>query len=261
MAKSPREAPMDPAACTPGLRLDMLRRTPLFRGLSDDDLDRVNARCRASAVVPGDVVHREGEPADRLFVVATGAVKLVAHDADGHEVVRDLVAPGEMFGTLQALGDDRHADEARALRHGCLLVLSAEVFRDLLHDVPGVALAALELTAGRLREARGAAQELATLPVERRLAATLLRLAHKVGEWREEGLVLDVALSQQDLAAMVGTTPESVSRTFRGLREAGLLAGGRSTFVLPDPERLRALARDGAAGRSTQVMEERRAPG
>lgn len=233
--------------CSADVRLAMLRRTPLFGRLTDQELIDVNARCRAEPATPGQVVHHEGEPAGRLYVVATGTVKLKAHDEEGRALVRDLIAPGEIFGALQALGDDRYRDEAEVLRPGCLLVLSAETFRELLVDIPGVAVAALELTASRLREARETAQELATLPVDRRLASTLLRLADKVGTTGADGVALEVALSQQDLAAMTGTTPESVSRTFRTFRERGLLQAGRARLLITDLQGLQRVS-DGSAG-------------
>jgi CRP/FNR family transcriptional regulator, nitrogen oxide reductase regulator len=239
------QRPEDGAHCSAAVRLEMLGRTTLFRTLGPEALQRVNEGCRAVAAEPGETILREGEPAERLAVVATGAVKLVRHGADGKAVLLDVVVPGEWFGSLGALGDDVHRYDAVALRSGCLLILSAETFRDLLRGVPGVAEAALDLTAQRLREAQGAVRSLATLPVEGRLAATLLRLASKVGRADADGVRLEVAPTQVDLAAMTGTTFESVSRVFGRWRARGLIATTPEGPLLRDMEALAVLAGEG----------------
>lgn len=221
----------------------MLSRAPLFRALDGDGLARVNARCRAVPCDPGEPIHHAGAPAEQLWVVATGAVKLTSGGPDGRPVLHDVVAPGDTFGTLRALGDETYLHDAVALRAGCLLVISSETFRTLLREVPGVAEAALEATARRLREAQSSVQDLSTLPVEGRLAATLLRLADKASEARPDGLHLSVAPSQTDLAAMTGTSAESVSRVFARWRSAGLIATGPAGPVLLDVARMRARAR------------------
>jgi CRP/FNR family transcriptional regulator, nitrogen oxide reductase regulator len=241
-AGAPGHRPEDGVHCSAAVRLEVLRRTTLFRTLDPAALRRVNEGCRAVAAEPGETILREGEPAQRLAVVATGAVKLLRHGADGKAVLLDVIVPGEWFGSLGALGDDVYRHDAVALRSGCLLMLSADTFRALLRDVPGVAEAALDLTAQRLREAQGAVRSLATLPVEGRLAATLLRLASKVGREGPEGVRLEVAPTQVDLAAMTGTTFESVSRVFASWRARGLIAATSEGPLLRDMEALAVLA-------------------
>ncbi len=229
------------AACSVDVRLTMLARTPLFRGLEDHEIEGVNARCRARAVQPGELVFRWGEPAESLFVIATGQVKLMEHASDGRLVVLDLFGPGEFFGSAPALGDDAYTYDAQAVTAGCVLALSAETFERILHDVPLVALNALALTSQRLRDAQQTVHALSTLAVEAQVAATLLRLAAKFGEVGPAGTRLEAALTQVDLAAMSGTTPESVNRVLSAFRRRGLVDSGRGWFVLKDRAALEAL--------------------
>ena len=236
------------AHCSADVRLEMLGRAPLFRALDDAALARVNERCSAVACLPGETIHHEGDPAERLFVVATGVVELLTHGAEGRRVLHDVVVPGESFGSLPVLGDDRYRHDAVALRPGCLLRISSGTFRTLLREVPGVAEAALEVTAQRLRDAQRSVHDLSTLPVDGRLAATLLRLAAKTGERRPDGLHVGQPLPQVDLAAMTGTSPESVSRVFGRWRAAGWIATGGDGPVLRDPDALAAVAEGAAEG-------------
>ena len=230
------------AACGVDVRLAMLARSPLFTGLGDAALGRVNERCRAEAMTPGGAVYRKGEPAESLYVVATGQLKLLEPTADGGEVVLDLCVPGSFLGGAPTLGDIAYPHEARALTHGCLLVLAAEVFEDIVRAEPEVALNALTLTARRLREAQRTVQALSRQPVEAQLAATLARLAIRLGTPEAPARRLELALSQVDLAAMSGTTPESVSRTFGAWDRRGLIRRGRGWLEILDPEMLEALA-------------------
>lgn len=233
------------AACGIDVRLAMLARSPLFAGLDDAALARVNARCHAVAMAPGEVVYRKGEEAERLIVVATGQLKLLEHTADGGEVVLDLCVPGSFLGGAPMLGDVAYAHDAHALTHGCLLVLAADVFEAVVRDEPTVALNALRLTSQRLRDAQRTVQALSRRPVETQLAATLLRLAARLGGPETPAARLELALSQVDLAAMSGTTPESVSRTFAAWHRRGLVERGRGWIELRDRAALEALAEGG----------------
>ncbi len=237
----------DATACGVGVRLAMLARSPLFSGLDDAALGRVNERCRAAAMTPGGAVYRKGEPAENLYVVATGQLKLLESTADGGEVVLDLCVPGSFLGGAPTLGDVAYPHEARALNHGCLLVLAAEVLEEIVRAEPVVALNALTLTARRLREAQRMVQALSRRPVEAQLAATLLRLAARLGTPDALARRLELTLSRVDLAAMSGTTPESVSRAFGAWGRRGLIRRGRGWIELLDPEALEALAEGDAA--------------
>jgi CRP/FNR family transcriptional regulator, nitrogen oxide reductase regulator len=232
-------ATADPAAsCSVDVRLAMLGRTPLFAGLSRPELDAVNDHCRAVAALPGEAVFRTGDPAEALYVIATGQVKLLEHTADGRLVLLDLCVPGEFFGGTPALGDEAYAYDAHCAMRGCLLRLPARAFERLLHDLPRVALNALELTARRLREAQRTVQALSAASVKAQVAATLVRLADKLGA--ADAARIEVALTQADIAAMSGTTPESVNRVLRELRGAGLVEVGRGWFTLHDRAALEA---------------------
>jgi CRP/FNR family transcriptional regulator, nitrogen oxide reductase regulator len=244
---SPGGASRQAPTCSADVRRAVLAATPLFERLAPDDLARVHERCRAQGTFAGSVVHRAGAPAEVLYVVATGLVKLVQHASNGRQVVLDMVAPGEYFGGLPALGDDTHDSEARTLVDSCLLIVTSEDFAWMLRSFPSVALAALELTARRLREARSTVEELGSLSVEARLARVLVRLAAKLGSSVDDRAVrLPPEVRQGDLAAMTGTTPESVSRTFRAFKDRGALdRRGGAIHVVPTV--LAAIAEGGKA--------------
>ncbi|GAA1927657.1 Crp/Fnr family transcriptional regulator [Streptomyces sodiiphilus] len=232
-----------PHACPAPLRLKVLSHAPWFAGLSAEEIEAIDRRMRVSGYAEGETVYRAGAPATHLFILATGRVKVLRPSLDDGEVLVDVITPGAMFGSLAALGNSACPDTARTLTVSCALRLSAEGFREVLRRHPGVALAVLDDMAARLEASQQAMRRLAGGTVEQRVAATLLTLAGKLGEPRGDTVLLQVPLTRSDLAAMTGTTTESVSRTLSRLRRDGVVSTGRRWTALTDPARLARIAR------------------
>jgi CRP-like cAMP-binding protein len=135
--------------------------------------------------------------------------------------------------------------------------LSAEVVSDctalrwdyeatvhLMELFPGLALNGLRLVAGRFQELQSRYQELATERVERRVARTLLRLARQTGRRTEEGVLIDLPLSRQDLGEMTGTTLYTVSRILSNWEQQALIQTGRERVIICNPHGLVVIAED-----------------
>lgn len=231
----------EPHVCTPDVRLEMLGRTPLFADLTPDELVEVDRRCHAHGFVAGEAIYHAGTPATRLYVVASGSVKVVMPTADGRETVLDLCGPGDPLGAVPALGQDRHADSAWALAPSCLLGLDSTEYAQIMEDFPAVALATLKGVSRRLSESRRAVHLLAGAPLPQRLAAMLLLLAEKVGREWEGGVLIDVPLTREDLASMAGAATESVSRLLSTWKRTGLIDSGRRWIAIKNTAGLKAL--------------------
>ncbi|UNX54652.1 Crp/Fnr family transcriptional regulator [Georgenia sp. TF02-10] len=227
-----------PHPCARPVRLRVLQQVPYFAGLPEPVLDAVDRRMVALSWAAGDPLYRAGDPAEHLFVVAAGRVKLTRPTAGGGEVITDLLAPGGLLGALSTLGQPTHAETARALTTTCALRISQDDFRAVLTEHPAVALRVLDDVAARLAAAHAGAEE-ATGSVPRRVAATLLRLADRLGQDRGSGgTLLQLPLTRADLAAMTGSTPESVSRAMSRWRRDGIIDSGRRWTAVLDRARL-----------------------
>ncbi|WP_217913295.1 Crp/Fnr family transcriptional regulator [Miltoncostaea marina] len=232
----------DPHVCTPDVRVRALARAPMFAALAPDALADVDARSRTVAFQEGERIYHALDPAERLHVVVTGAVKLTRLGPGGRAVLTDVLVSGEFAGALPALGQERYGEDAWALTGTCLLVFGAREVDDILRRHPSVALAALAAVSGRLAAAQEAIRRLSTASVEQRLAAVLLMLARKVGRPDGEGVLLHAPLGREDLAAMAAATPETISRELSGLRARGLVDAGRRWVRLRDVAALEAVA-------------------
>jgi CRP-like cAMP-binding protein len=216
--------------------------TPFFSPLPVADVDQIAANFRQVDFRAGETIHRAGDPAARLAIVAAGMVKLSRPTADGQDVVVNILTSGDYFGSLADLGDAFYTEDATAQTDCCILVATAQEFHQLLERFPPVALATLQLVAERLRDAHQAIEQLSAYSVERRVASTLLKLADRVGRPEGTGTLIEMPLSRQDLADMTGAKVETVSRVMSEFRRAGLIDSGRRWIAVTDHDGLAEIA-------------------
>jgi len=229
---------IEPQMCTIDLRLTLLHQLPFFKDLPHEAITEINALFREQGHDAGDYIYYAGDPAARLYVVAAGKVKLLRHAPTGQEVVLDLLTPGDFFGSLPVLGEATHPETAQAHTMSCVLAITADDFQTVLQQYPQVSLVLLEVVSKKLREAHEVIHQISAAPVESRLAATLLKLADKLGENRDGELLIQLPLSRQDLADMTGATVETVSRIMSQFRKRRVIRSGRGWVAIIDREAL-----------------------
>lgn len=232
----------EPQHCSISLRLKILGRLPFFTGLSAKALETVNRRFVEIGYQQGDRIYTAGDLAERLFVVAEGKVKLLQHAAGGRDILLDILTSGEFFGNIATLGVASYPDTAQAQTAACILSIRSEDFRQVLDEHPELALKTLEILGDRLNAANRRVLQLSSMPVDRRIAFTLLQLGAKLGRKQDKGLLIDVPLSRDDLAEMTGTTSETASRVISQLQTNGSIDSGRQWISITDWESLEALA-------------------
>lgn len=238
-----------PHECPRPVRLHVLSRAPYFVGLTEAELDRIDALMRTRTVAEGETVYRAGDPADALYVVAEGRVKLAQATADGTQTVTDVLVPGEVFGAMGTLGEPSHLQTATALVPSCVLRIGQADFRGVLANDARIGLRVLDDVAARLARAQSDVGETSE-PVAQRVATVLLRLADKLGKDRgAQGVLLEVPLSRADLAGLARSTPESVSRVMSRWKREGVVDSGRRWTAVLDRVRLQAEAAGGEGAR------------
>lgn len=241
--KSPVEPEtIEPHMCSLDLRIEILGKLPFFSSLSINEINQVNKSFVERGFQPEETIYYTGEQAERLFVVAAGKVKLLRHTLSGKDILLDVLKLGDFFGTLSTLDVDEYSETAVALTTVCTLSISTDDFRHILEKYPSVSVAVLNTMSSRLLEAQDMVHQLSAHTVEQRIAFTLLKLAQKLGEKNEIGLLIQMPLSRDDLAMMVGTTTESASRVMSQLQKDGLIRSGRQWVAITDLEGLRSLS-------------------
>ena len=220
------------------MRLTILGQIPIFQDLPPGALADLADGMLSLSWSPGDTLFSAGEPSDHVYVLAAGQAKAYRSTSTGQSTSLDFLGPGDLLGSLTAQDAGRYPDTAVALVTTCALRLESAAFRELLLTHPSVALRVLDVVVDRLHRARSMEAEQASVSVTTRVAATLLRLADTFGVPGDAAgtTLIQLPLTRSDLAAMTGTSAESVSRAMSGLRRHGLIESGRRwTAVLDRP--------------------------
>lgn len=182
----------------------------------------------------GDVVVRQGDPIDHLFLVTRGVVRLSAVTREGREVVVGLLGPGDLFGESSLIGQPSPV-EARAVGSTDLVPLPLGNVREVMRHHPSTAEELLRLVAARLHRTSRALEEALVATVPARVSNRLRDLARTHGVATPDGVQIGFPLTQDELARMVGASREAVNRTIAALASRGLVRTAGRRFVIPDP--------------------------
>jgi CRP/FNR family transcriptional regulator len=220
-----------------------LARSSLFGGLDESALKEIAERAVVRKYRRGSVLFIQGETGERCFVIVTGAVKISAYHADGREAVLAVLGPSDVFGELALFGQADRSADATSLEDSELLSLDAGSLNAAIKGHPEIAIALLHVLGQRLRQSNEAFQDIAFFDVPGRVARRLADLADAHGIEDAQGVLIDLALSQESLAQMVGATRESVNKALALLKRRGLVARVGRRYLVSDVAQLRARAR------------------
>lgn len=216
----------------------MVARVPLFSDLAPPDLEALSRMLTPQRYARDEVILLQGDTDSDLFIIERGSVRVVLTSADGREVVLALLGPGEFFGELSLLdGLPGHADVI-AQDDCSLLRLSREKFRAFLATHPNVAEKLLAVLGRRLRETDALVYDTTFRDVPSRLARVIFKLAANHGRREEDGIVIGLRLTQEDLAAMIGSSRVSINKYIKTWERQGWLASKGGVLKILSPTQL-----------------------
>jgi CRP-like cAMP-binding protein len=226
-------------------RSRLLEQAPLFSVLHPDDLRTLATRFHAVRYRKSEMIFREGEPSERLFLIDQGTVKLSIVANRGGELLIAVLGHGQIFGELSVIDRGPRAMNARAMEDSLVFALSSDVFWTMLEMHPPLARRLLELMARRLRRADRTSQDLVFFDAPTRLARKLLELAEDHGKATGEAdqIGLTVRVTQEEMAQMIGVTRGSANRLIASFTARGWLDWNDGHPILLRPESLMRRAR------------------
>lgn len=218
----------------------LLRANAFFTDLPAPTLQHLAGLCGLVRLAPGEVLFQKGDPGDALYGVRCGQIRVEVGTGEGQRVTLTALGAGDLIGEI-ALLDGRHRTaDAVATEPTELFTLRREAVLADLRREPKIAIHFIELLCRRLRFVSAQREETLTLAVSVRLARRLLALCEDFG--------CDIDITQDQLAACVGATRESINRQLNAWARAGTLAVRRGRVMLRDLEALRRDARLSTAG-------------
>jgi len=214
------------------VQIEFLKSILYFSGLSPDELDSVKKHIFEKTAERGDIILLEEEPAEVLYFVASGAVKVFKTSAEGKEQILNIVRPGESINDVSIFDGGPNLTSAQAMGPVVLYGIRRGELEVILRDHPQVALNVNKVLAGQVRILASLVEDLSFRPVIGRVAKILL-------EHAGDGDGPLPRLTQQEMAAMAGTVREVVGRSLKALEDEGVIRLERHRIVITDKEALK----------------------
>ncbi len=210
-----------------------LKRTSLFEDFDFRELEQVARSTPYRHYRAGDIIYRMEDPADAIYFIRAGMVKISKYFPNGKEAILAVLGQYDSFGELLLRPEERRPHQAEAIDKTTLIVLPRTELENLLANRPGLALKFIQVMATRLFETQAWTAEVSAFSAPGRLASLLHRFATEFGEpMKSGGVRINLKITQEDLSRMIGATRETVSHCLSRLKEDGAIVHGRSPFVV-----------------------------
>jgi CRP/FNR family transcriptional regulator, dissimilatory nitrate respiration regulator len=210
------------------IKRETLAMVPLFRGLSEKQLDLMGEVFPRKHYTPSQIIFSEGEPASGFYILLSGRLKIYKLSLEGKEQILHIIEPGEPFAEVALFSETKFPAYAEAIEKSEVMFLSRNSFRQLIANDPSVAMNMLAILSQRLKYFTRLIEDLSLKEVPQRLAAYLLILAKRDGSDQ-----VSLGISKGQLASLLGTIPETLSRIMAKMAGQDLiLVKGRKITLL-----------------------------
>ena len=219
-----------------------------FQAMSAADIDSIGNRCRWQRYRAGDVVLRYQDSSDSIFFIIEGTVRLTYYAVSGQEVILGDLVAGEMFGELAAIDGQRRSATGVIKTDALLAIMPAPAFLALLQSNNEIALAILRRLTRLIRRLTERVFDFSTLAVRHRIHVALLRLAKEhlthPNQSNPNQAVITPAPTHTDLANMISTHREAVTRELSELVRERLIRRGDHSLTVLDIDKLESMVRE-----------------
>ena len=221
---------------------DFLTSVPIFSNLLPADLDPLTGKLRRHGYHRGEVIFHQDDPADRMYIILEGRVRISITSEDGREKDIALLQQGDCFGEMALLDGSNRSATATSVDSSQTVTLYRQDFMDFLKHHPKVIAKTTTLLTRRLRSVNQMLGDMAFLDVPTRLAQQLLeRSEANTGEGQGDDS-LQVLMGQDELARLVGASRETISRTLNSYRRLGILSISHRRITITDRAALERMA-------------------
>ena len=217
------------------IQLEFLKSIPYFSELGNAELEQVRKFIFEKTAERGELILLEGEPAEALYFVASGAVKCFKTSVEGKEQILTIALPGDSFSDVSAFDGEPNPASAQAMGPVTLYGIRAGDLGVILRDSPQVSLNVAKVLSGRVRQLMSLVEDLSFRQVIGRVAKILLEYALNRTDAKPQ-------LTQRDMAAMAGTAREIVGRSLKALEDKGAIRLEQHRIVITDKETLNQMA-------------------
>ncbi|PRR70216.1 Anaerobic regulatory protein [Moorella humiferrea] len=218
---------------------EFLRQVPVFADLSPEELQHIASLALVRRYRKNMYIFMQGEPGDAIYFVKKGAIKLFQVLEDGREKILHFVREGEIFAEVLLFEGGPYPATAETLEDSEVGIIRNADMERLLSRHGEMAVKIIKVMSRRLRRAQEHIRDLALKGAYGRLASTLLQLAKDYGTPRADGVTIELNLSQQELASLIGTSRETVARILSDFKRLGAVGVERQRITILSPQKLK----------------------
>lgn len=219
-----------------------LKNIDLFKNLSDEELKEMEPYLVSAQFKKKEDIFSEGDQPEWFYIVSKGKVKITKISHDGKEIILEIISPTDIFGGVAVIRGFPYPANAVAMEDSEVFKISRRNLMRLVDRFPNLMYCIALQLGDRMKSSYDSLKNIALERVEARIAALLMKLANKVGVETREGTLIDMRLTKQDVADMVGTTVETSIRTFSKFKKEGLVTDSDGKFIIKDKEGLQDLS-------------------
>lgn len=219
-----------------------IRNVPLFADLNQDEIDIISEGVVFTDYTKGDYIFRNGDKADKLYIVVSGKMKISNYLADGREQILYIYATGDFVGAFNLLKEDEFKYNAEALEDTTISTLSKNKFDKIILKNPEITLKILEKAYERIRDVEGLVVRLSAANADAKVAGLLLELIKDFGVTNKEDIVLDLSINREEMGNYAGISRETMTRKLNHFKDLGYIDFiGNKKIIIKDETKLRGL--------------------
>lgn len=206
-------------------------------------VDILNTQKQALKFNKGQILYVEGKPAEGIYCIQQGKVKIIKKTCEQKEAIVHLRGPGDITGHYGLFGSNKYLSTATALEDCQVCFIGKNTLKDLMPKHPEITERFIAKLSIEMNEAEKKLSSMINKNVRERLAEQLLNLAHLYGEEKDERIKLEVKLTREEIALMIGTVNETVTRLFTEFKADGMIEEHDKVIYITNKERLMKTAR------------------
>ena len=220
------------------MKIDLVRRVPLFATLSDSEFRNLEPIFQVKNYRKNQVIFMEEETGNYMYIVLAGKVKVTKTTASGKETILAIHQSGDFFGEMALLDGKTSPATVSSMEDCRIAVIHHNDFQRQLLTNEKVVRQIVKVLCSRLRQVWAQVQELSYSTADARIRAGILQLSRKHGVQDARGIIIDLKITHQELAELVGTSRETVTRTLARLQKDGILHLENRRIILLKPKEL-----------------------
>ncbi|MDI3476519.1 MAG: family transcriptional regulator, cyclic receptor protein [Thermoanaerobacterium sp.] len=223
-------------------KYDYLRKIPYFNTLSENSLKELDKIACKKEYKKGSIIFFEGDEGDAIYFVKTGKIKISKTSQQGKEHIIKIMENGDIFAESLLFIGGKYPATAEAIEDSIVIILKNKDIENLILKNNEIALGIIKLMAKRLQNVAVIIENLALKDSLGRTVSILLTFAREKGVKNKEGIAIELNLSRQDLANMVGTSRENMTRILSQLDKEGVIKLDRHAIIIKDVNALKNLS-------------------